>query len=302
MGVHCKGIGGSSVGPNIFVDYFIISTNNCCTIINIFACRFLTDKGEQGRFMEVVGLFFFFFLGNWIINKLERYLSYAVRRFASLCLTTFVVVTTIYLVTLHTQYIRYTVAVYYFLSSISFLFLVMGYHNQINFVYKLHDYIVGHSIFLLLIICASLQLGYFQTWLLYYDALSAGVEMKDILKYARRSKERSTDETETINDLKLQVQKQEKLIREMMGKTSDASEKSSLLPNNYSSDYKGGSFGYGSVPAKEGSNIIIINPLSTAAATSATSRVVHPADGGENISNLKILYIVLCILVRGRTC
>lgn len=237
--------------------------------------------------MEVVGLFFFFFFGNWIINKLERYLSYAVRRFASLCLTTFVMVATIYLITLHTQYIRYTVAVYYFLSSVSFLFLVMGYHNQINFVYKLHDYIVGHSIFLLLLICAFFQLGYFQTWLLYYDALSAGVEMKDILKYARRSKERSTDETEIINDLKVQVQRQEKLIREMLGKSSDAgvelSEKSSLLPNNhYSSDYKGGSFGYGSVPAKEGgSSIIIVNPLSASAASAATqSRAANPADGG----------------------
>lgn len=234
------------------------------TYLNV---RFLTDKSEQGHFLEVVGLFFVFFIGNWVVNKLERYLSYAVRRFASLCLTTFVVVTTIYLTCLHTQYIRYTVAIYYFFSSIAFLCLVMGTHNQIYYVYKLHDYIVGHSIFVLLILLAMLQLGYFQTWLLYYDALSAGVEMKDILKYARRSKERSSDETEIIDQLKLQVSRQEKIIQDILlskgGGEVELGERSSLTSssNNYSSGYKGGSFGYGSV-AKEGS-LIVINPLNS---------------------------------------
>jgi len=229
--------------------------------------RFLTDKGEQGRFLEVVGLFFVFFIGNWVVNKLERYLSYAVRRFASLCLTTFVMVTTIYLTCLHTQYIRYTVAIYYFFSSIAFLCLVMGTHNQIYYMYKLHDYIVGHSIFVLLILLAMLQLGYFQTWLLYYDALSAGVEMKDILKYARRSKERSSDETEIIDQLKLQVSRQEKIIQDILSKGGggemELGERSSLTSssNNYSSGYKGGSFGYGSV-SKEG-GLIVVNPLNT---------------------------------------
>jgi hypothetical protein len=239
---------------------------------------FLTDPGEQGRFLEVVGLFALFFFGNWIVNKLERSLSYAVRRFASLCLTTFVMVAVIYLVCLHTQYIRYTVAIYYFLSAVSFLFLVMGMHNQIYFAYKLHDYVVGHSIFLLLIVLGMLQLGYFQTWLLYYDALSAGVEMKDILNYARRSKERSRDE---IDQLKAQ---NEKLLQLLSSKgTSEANvelvERTSLL--SYPASYKGGSFGYGSTaPHVKDSSIIVVNPLNAAVSPNSTLAPI-PSFGGS---------------------
>ena len=226
----------------------------------------------------MIGLFFLFVVGTWLVNKLERYLTYAIRRFLSLCLTTFVMVASIYLFASHTQYIRYTVAVYYFLSSVAFLGLVVGSHKQICFVYKLHDYVVGHAIFLLLIVLAMLQLGYFQTWLLYYDALSAGVEMKDILKYARRSKEKSADETETVDALKLQVQRLEKLILEKNESGVELTEKTALV-SNYSSSYKGGSFGYGSLTPKENSSIIVVNPLAGAAAANLTSPTNRAAAG-----------------------
>ena len=42
-----------------------------------------------------------------------------------------------------------------------------------------------------------LQIGYFQTWLLYHNALSAGVAIEDILKHARKSKEMAGEEVIT---------------------------------------------------------------------------------------------------------
>jgi hypothetical protein len=63
---------------------------------------------------------------------------------------------------------------------------------------------------------AVMQLGYFQTWLLYHNALSSGVEIEDILKYARKTKQRANTDTDTINDLKLQVAQQERLIRQII--------------------------------------------------------------------------------------
>jgi hypothetical protein len=228
--------------------------------------------------VEIVGLFVIFFFGNWTINKLEKYLPYAVRRFASLLLTTVVIASIGYLFVLHTQYIRYTVAIYYFLSAISFLFLVLGAHNQIYFMYKLHDYIVGHTIFILLGFLATLQLGYFQTWLLYYDAISSGVEMKDILNYARQSKERATDESELINNLKKQVAQQEKTIREILDGTLLKQPAVELTPiNNYTHHavgYKGSSFGYGSIA----NNVVnhTVNPLSTIDAAPKTKVIPTP--------------------------
>ena len=42
-----------------------------------------------------------------------------------------------------------------------------------------------------------LQIGYFQTWLLYHNALSAGVAIEDILKHARKTKEMAGEEVIT---------------------------------------------------------------------------------------------------------
>lgn len=67
------------------------------------------------------------------------------------------------------------------------------------------------------------QLGYFQTWLLYHNALSAGVEIEDILKFARKSKERVGDEPEVVAELRAQVAEQQRLIRQILERDGDAS-------------------------------------------------------------------------------
>lgn len=59
------------------------------------------------------------------------------------------------------------------------------------------------------------QLGYYQTWLLYHNALSSGVEIDDILKHARRSKD-------VVGELRAQVAEQQDLIRRLLDSRSAA--------------------------------------------------------------------------------
>ena len=69
------------------------------------------------------------------------------------------------------------------------------------------------------------QLGYFQTWLLYHNALSSGVEIEDILKYARRSKEQhATDDATVVHELRAQVSEQQRLIRHLLERTGEIGE------------------------------------------------------------------------------
>jgi hypothetical protein len=59
-------------------------------------------------------------------------------------------------------------------------------------------------------------LGYLQTWLLYHNALSRGVEIEDILKYARRSKEKANVEADTVAELKAKLLQQDLKIQELI--------------------------------------------------------------------------------------
>lgn len=53
--------------------------------------------------------------------------------------------------------------------------------------------------------------------MLYHNALSAGVVIEDILKYARKSKERAVDEGDTsVTELKAQLAHQERLIQQLI--------------------------------------------------------------------------------------
>lgn len=149
-------------------------------------------------------MFVVFMLFSWCLSKLERSLSYAVRRFATLSLSTVVGGLLAYLFLSHTLYFKYTVAVYYMSSAVSFLLLLLGF-TPISHAYKVHDYIVGHALFLIIGVLSTLQLGVLQTWLLYHNALERGIAMDDILKFARKTKERANEESDEVNLLRSQV-------------------------------------------------------------------------------------------------
>ena len=107
----------------------------------------------------------------------------------------------IYMVCSELTLVRYSVAVYYVVGATSFTMLCTGNQASISYIYKLHDLVVGHFLFLVLALLSLLQLGYFQTWLLYHDALSSGVEIEDVLKHTRKSKNRvNATNTEEVSD------------------------------------------------------------------------------------------------------
>ena len=71
-----------------------------------------------------------------------------------------------------------------------------------------------------------------QTWLLYHNALSYGVVIDDVLKYARKSKERAGDEVDNISELRNQLAEQERTIRLLMQRATggvELTERSGLL-------------------------------------------------------------------------
>lgn len=191
----------------------------CClwTFISVglFGSSFFHHPEKQYQLAEVVGLYALFFIIQYCLALLEKSLSYAIRRFLSLLLSAVVIGVTIFLFISNTVYIRYTLSLYYLASSFSFLALICGSKNVAT-IYKFHDYLVGHVIFVILLFLSLLQLGYIQTYLLYHNALSSGVVIEDILKYARKSKEKALDEKNSIADLKRQVENQAKEIELMM--------------------------------------------------------------------------------------
>jgi hypothetical protein len=83
------------------------------------------------------------------------------------------------------------------------------------------------------------QIGYLQTWLLYHNALSAGVVIEDILKHARRTKERGAADGEDISSLRSQLIEQERVVKQLIASinskngeihpTIETDEKTSLL-------------------------------------------------------------------------
>ena len=120
-----------------------------------------------------------FFFGHWCLNKLERSFSYAVRRFVSLILTTTVCVLVVYLFLTHTLYFKFAVAIYYFLSAVCFLCLLAGL-SPVSYLYKMHDYVVGHFIFLLIGILSMFQVPFHLfTWCITFENIICG----DIPKY-----------------------------------------------------------------------------------------------------------------------
>lgn len=61
-------------------------------------------------------------------------------------------------------------------------------------------------------------MGYLQTWLLYHNAISSGVEVQDILKHARTSKETTHVVADEVGQLRKQVDAQQLLIRQLLEK------------------------------------------------------------------------------------
>lgn len=141
--------------------------------VGVAGSKFLRSWEEQEMVLYLLAVFAVFLLGNWIIHKLERSWPYAVRRFATLFLWSAAAATLVSLFIAHGQYVKYTVALYYVAAAIAFLLLLSGVRSQVELVFKMHDYVVGHCIFCLLGILAILQVfrQLFSICLIYFPRL-----------------------------------------------------------------------------------------------------------------------------------
>ncbi|CAN0169464.1 unnamed protein product, partial [Hapterophycus canaliculatus] len=134
-----------------------------------------------------------------------------IRRSSTIMITTFAVVYGVYLLLAHTKYTKVAVGLYYAAAAFSSVGLMMGYKFA-RYTWHMHDFIIGHMLFVILFILSALQFpSTVQTWLLFHNALSEGVVIDDILKYARMNKELAgvdEDSLETSSELKKLVQTQ----------------------------------------------------------------------------------------------
>ena len=124
----------------------------CLIAMGVAGSKFLDSSEEQAHVLAVIAVFAAFIFGNWVIHKLERYWPYAVRRFATLSLWTAAGALLASMFLSHGQNVKYYVA-----CAASFLLLLSGLNSQVMVAYKLHDYLVGHFIFLVLGVLAVLQ-------------------------------------------------------------------------------------------------------------------------------------------------
>ena len=187
----------------------------------LFGTGFLKNGPEMYKLFELVLLVVTYFVSTWCLRKLEKQMSYALRRFLSMVVSGAALGCVLYLFCNHLSYIRYTAALYYVSSSLVFIFLLAGSQHAPLIFYKFHDYVVGNFIFMLLGVMSLCQVGALQTWLLYHNALSAGVVIEDVLKYARSTKENTKSDSDTaVTELKAQVAEQQALINEFLRRSS----------------------------------------------------------------------------------
>lgn len=139
----------------------LLFVQKCCLwvfiSIGIAGTKFFTNSEEQVKVLEVIGIVALFVIGKLILGRFEREWTYATRRFMSLFLSTFVTFFTIYLFFVHKQHFLYSISLYYIISSVSFSLLLIGQHNVIIKLYKFHDYVVGHFVFILLALASAFQ-------------------------------------------------------------------------------------------------------------------------------------------------
>ncbi len=149
-----------------------------------------------------------------------------IRRGGQLVVYVAVVVGAVKFVIQHYMYVGVFVGIYYIISAFSTLASLLCV-PCIRHAFRIHDLVLGHTLFAVLFILAGLQVPKdIQTWLLFHNALSHGVVMDDILKYARHRQEVSTldDDATPVDDtaeLKKIIKHQEYMMSQLLQLKAD---------------------------------------------------------------------------------
>jgi hypothetical protein len=183
--------------------------------IGLLGSDFFHSHSKQKELIHILILFVVFFVGHhilWLIEINNRYdISYGVRRFASVILSTSVFIAAFIMFFRYHYLLRYSLAIYYFGASFGTICLLNGEVNWVIRMYMFHDYIVSHALFVILSVLTLFQIGHLQTWLLYYNALSKGVVLDDILSNVNNSnsqKDELRKLTERIAEMEPLLQRQ----------------------------------------------------------------------------------------------
>ena len=158
-------------------------------------------------------------------------LSYGVRRGGKIVLSVATMVVAAIAIVEDTNLLRYAIAGYYFVGGVLMVGLLTLPTSYTMGMYKIHDLVVGHLIFLVLFLMSALQFPqHVQTWLLYHNALSSDVVIEDILKYSRRSQEKEGgrgdgDVDSQVEQLRAMIMKQDLLLKKLIeGKVGEGVE------------------------------------------------------------------------------
>lgn len=176
---------------------------------------------EVKQLVRTLVLYACLFVGSVVIDKCGKRFSPWIRRSGKLIISTSVFCCFVSLCVVHYAYIRVAVGLYYIFAAASSVGVILGW-TGLKLTYQIHDLIIGHCLFLVLFIFAALQFPKdIQTWLLFHNALSQGVVIEDILKYARRSQEQSAGSEDFVwpdgsEELKKIIQKQETMLAQLM--------------------------------------------------------------------------------------
>ena len=170
------------------------------------------------------------FIAAWLFSHVSSNLSYGLVRGVNILLSVGIFVCVVVAFVEDTNYIRYSISSYYFVASLAQIWLLFGHLKYVKAIYRAHDFFVGHFMFFFLFVAAGMQFpNQVQTWLLYHNALSADVVVEDILKYSRRSQDRSGGDAdskeeleETVADLKKMLYQQQRLLTQVLGSSSIA--------------------------------------------------------------------------------
>jgi callose synthase len=130
--------------------------------IALLGKKFFHTPREQFRFGKVVLICVGYFLLKYLFQRVEVHWKpgYAIRRVIHFLITCSALVPLVYLFCRHTQYFRYTFALYYLLAALNYTLLISGFQSASIHLYKLHDQLVGHLIFGILFLMSLLQVQY----------------------------------------------------------------------------------------------------------------------------------------------
>ncbi len=144
-----------------------------------------------------------------------------IRRGGKLMVSIIVAIGVVKFIMTHYKYLGVFIGIYYIMSALSILACVFG-STTIRHAFRIHDLILGHFLFSVLFVLAALQVPKdIQTWLLFHNALSQGVVMDDILKYARGRQEASALDSDAVPvdesaELKKIIKHQEYMMSQLM--------------------------------------------------------------------------------------